>query len=191
VQGFTVDHSEAGSAGLFFDWYSPALWEHWEALVAPWVLPHPKKMYVWTDLDMKVLGVNTDDLYGDLTLREYLPDYLRDLESAMDSVMARVLDPAKTLKGMATLLRDPKEKPEAYPYGVIASGFEVWACQLLLAGAFNPAWLQAHGPEVMKQVKPRPGQTGYFVEAEQALTKVAREALAIARKTRPNPFVSD
>ena len=191
-QGFTLDHSEPGILGeLTFDWYSPALWQHWEALVAPWVLPHPKRMYVWTEFDMRVIGVDTNDLSDTPKFREYWPDYLRDLESGVDAVMARVFEPAKTLKGMATLLRDPHERPKRGPLSVIASGFEVWACQLLLAGAFNPTWLQAHGPEVMKQVKPRPGQTGYFVEVEQALTKVAREALAIARKTRPNPFVSD
>jgi hypothetical protein len=143
-------------ASLEFDWYSPALWNYWKALLAPWGQDGASRLKVaWDGVDLEANGVDTLDLGIDVDRVDYLADYLEAFEAGLEQTVRELLNPALQLSGLAAQLLLEPEVIAQHINRYRSGGFEKCAAKALLAGCFRPDWLEAHGDVLLCERMPK------------------------------------
>ena len=161
---------------------TPVLHERWKALLAPFGEGRSPRGHAfgesnlaparldWFDIDPNDLGYATDR-------RDFLADRVRSAEVALAQVIERVLDPTRTLAGVAARLK-PLD-PKLYKKGDAQGGdFERWACWLLLAAEYRPELVPDMATLANSYFDAPRGMSGtYYKDEHEAIKRLADEAL--------------
>ena len=166
---------------------TPALHTRWKALLAPFGEGRSPRGHPFHESNLlpdrlDEFDIDRNDLSFGTDRRDFLADRVRSAELALAQVIERMLDPTRTLAGVATLLK-PLD-PALFKKGDAQGGdFERWACWLLLAADHRPELVADMATLARSHFDVPRGMSGTYYKSEhKAIQRLADEALRRAAR---------